>query len=201
MGHTLPMTLLKRARDTAHDLENVDLNALRAKIVDAVEVAIDGSERLRSRAGDAIDDAPSAAEMAKRARNSRAWELAGTAAAAAGPLAASALRHRSTRRGALHAARVAPKVVFRTHPLMIGFAAIGGAAAGIALVRRLRAKAELERVDELATKDGLDDQHARMDGEGPEPGRAASTPGGSAAETTRRFVRAKASSEDAHYQL
>jgi hypothetical protein len=169
-----------------HSASQLDTSAIRARVMDAVEDALD-------RAEDALKDAPSASEAADRVRHSRAVEAASTAVVAGVPIAFRALRTRATRKHAVKAARFAAPKVVRAHPVLLGAGLVGGALFGIRTARRLRARrmtdTELQG-QELASgaRFDLDEEVARMEGEGGEPGASAPV-----STSRRRFVRSSPS--------
>lgn len=158
-----------------------DTSALRARVMDAVEDALDRVE-------DAMADAPRPKEVATKAKSSRAGELAMAAVTAGLPIVTSALKSRGTRTAAKRAARMAPMVAVRAHPVLLGLSLVGGAALGVAALRRLRAPggegaAELEAAH---TRDA----HYELSGDADvSPSLDDDLMGGTAA-PTRRFARA-----------
>lgn len=178
-----------------------DTAVLRARVMAAVEEALD-------RAEDAWHDAPTAtkgaakrvrssraaeatAASADKARNSRVGEATSAAVAAGLPVALSFVRDRARSKAARRAAMLAPKVALRSSPVLLGAAAIGGVALGVAAVRRLRAEgSDAPRGDahyELSNGSAAsldDDDVQRMEGEGGDLGAYDSD-----AAQLRRFVR------------
>jgi len=161
-------TFIKRAKDRAKGVEMPeravllemvpDTTVLRSRIMAAVEEALDRAEA-------AVHDAPSATEAAKKVRQSRAADATLAAVSASAPIVMSALRARATRKAAT---RVAPWAL-RAHPVLLGASVVGGAALGVMAVRRRRTEdAEASKHYELSpdASASLDDQVARMSGEG-----------------------------------
>jgi hypothetical protein len=170
-----------------HSASQLDTSAIRARVMDAVEDALD-------RAEDALKDAPSATEAAARVRRSRAVEAASTAVAAGVPIAVKALRTRATRKHAMKAARFTAPKVMRMHPVLLGAGVVGGALLGLDAARRLRnrrlADSKLQG-QELASgaRFDLDEEVARMEDEGGEPGAYAT----GSTSRRNRFVRSGSS--------
>lgn len=187
---------MNRARDKAQGYDLPDTTVLRARVMAAVEEALD-------RAEDAWNDAPSAKDAAgrvrdsraaeatvasaERVRSSRAGEAAVTAVAAVLPLAASFLRDRAKSKAAMRAARIAP-IAMRAHPVLLGASVVGGVALGVAAVRRMQSEGSRDddAHDELSgsAKTSMDNQVSRMEGEGGDLGAYDGTP-----TPLRRFVR------------
>lgn len=174
-----------------------DTTVLRARVMAAVEEAMDRIEDVmhdaptpREAAGRVLDSraAEAATANAERVRTSRAGEATATAAAAALPVVVSFLRDRAKSKAALRAARVAP-FVFRSNPVLLGASVVGGAALGVAAIRRMRADAAArdEAGGEMSApaRTVLAEEVSRMEGEGGDPGAYDGTP-----TPLRRFVRA-----------
>lgn len=179
-----------RPSDKAVKTVTSDAKALRARVLDIVEDAMGQVE-------DLLHDAPGkdeAVAAAGRVRHSRAVELVGTAVAAGVPIASQLVRRHASRRNATRVARVMPFVV-RTHPVLFGAAVVCGAIVGVELLRRRRASGDegnwrlLRRAErhqeEAATGFDLDEEVARMEDEGGDPGAYGPVP-----RHKRRFVRA-----------
>lgn len=167
-----------------------DTSALRERILEAVEQAIDRVEDVVSNT-----DVPSASDTAKRVRKTRAWEMAGTAVAAAGPTVVRAARNRHVRRHSTRAARIAPLAV-RSHPVLLGVSLAIAAVAGFGIAKRLKARHASEGAGLLRAHDrytegvdssdfSLTEEVSRMEDEGGDPGAYDGTP----ASRSRRFVR------------
>jgi hypothetical protein len=156
---------------------DVDQDALRAKLVDVLESAIDQVEAL-------VADAPrpsaeDARQVASRVRESRVVEKVGTAIAAGAPIAMRVARQQMNRRNAKRAMRFVP-LIARRHPLIFGASVVGGALLGMELLSRARSPRDAastkrlawraDRQAELATGFDLDEEVARMEGEGGDTG-------------------------------
>lgn len=162
-----------------------DTSDLRARILDAVEQAIDRVE-------DVVADAPSPKEAAARVRRQRVVQQATSAAVAAAPYVARAARSRHVRRNSSRAARVAP-LALRAHPVLLGIGLAASAVSGVLLFRRLRAQhastsdatvgasglqRRHDRYVEDSTRFDLTEEVQRMEDEGGEPSAGASPANG-----------------------
>lgn len=169
-------------KDRTPDLDDV---ALRARIIEVVEGAIDQVDTLLADARRPTTE--DAKEVVERVRDSRAVERAGTLIAAGAPFAVRMARAQMNRRNARRAARAMP-LLARTHPVLLGASVVGGALLGMELVARRRRGADeepestkrlarrAERQAGRATGYDLEEEVARMEGEGGEPGAAPVAP-------------------------
>lgn len=171
----------RTARHTASHLDVIDTTALRTRILDAVEDAIDHAESLLRQAPGIDDTKDAAADAAKRVRRSRAIEATGAAVAAGAPFVTGAIRSRLNARNARKAGRLVPNVL-RAHPAVFGAAVVGGALAGVAVARRMRSDSSSDKLLEESPDDQLDEglvvggQVARMEDEGGEPAASEGAP-------------------------
>jgi len=188
-------------RNTKHTMELPDTTTLRAKVLDLADSARDVAEMMRDRAevardhaGTAAevlrdhagtareratelrDDAPSAHEVADRARHSRAGETVAAGIGALLPLVPGAMRQISklsaSRKQRSRMARIAPKLVAK-HPAFTGVIVIGSAASVAMFLRRRSKLAAIARAEADAAQLGafdLDQEVSRMDDEGGDPG-------------------------------
>jgi hypothetical protein len=161
-----------------------NVSDLRDRILEIVGDAVD-------QVGAALEEAPKptmddARDAAERVRTSHVVEAAGAAIAAALPLAARVARRQVNRRNARHAATALP-FIMRRHPVVMGASLVGGALLGLELLHRRRAPSDSARTRRLArradaqagiaTGFDLDEEVARMEGEGGEPSAAPGAPG------------------------
>lgn len=164
--------LAKRARKGADRIAETDLGALRSRVQGIVEEAVDQVEHLLKEAPTAKDAREAAEHTAEKVRSSRAMETAVGLVAAGAPAAAHFARSQLNRRNARRASKAFPSVV-RTHPLVIGAAVAASAIVGVELLRRRRSSGGglLGRGNaKPATGLDLDEEVARMEGEGGDPG-------------------------------
>lgn len=171
-------------------LDAIDMTALRAKVMDVVEEAIDRAEA-------ALHDAPRPSEVAglakqraERVRRSQTVEAATAALGASMPFIVEAVKRRVTTRNARRAAKFTPWAL-RAHPVLFGAAVAGGALIGVAYLRHQRQeqreltsssggdaglRSAHERFEARADGFDLEDEVARMEAEGGEPAGASEAP-------------------------
>jgi hypothetical protein len=134
-----------RSKASQFDLDKLDsplVRKVRAAVLDIVHDAPDSKE-LRRRAENAKSSATRAGRRAQKramdsahqARDTKVAEAVVAGVGAALPFITTALTKRSNQKAALLAARRVGPVVVRTHPVLVGFAAIGGAVAGTLALR------------------------------------------------------------------
>jgi hypothetical protein len=167
---------------------DIDDAALRARIIEVVEGAIDQVDTLLSDARRPTAD--DAREVVERVRESHVVERAGALVAAGAPLAMRFARTQMNRRNAKRAVRVMP-VFVRTHPLLFGASVVGGALLGMELLTRRRGRDDAPESTErltrkadrraaIATGFDLEEEVARMEDEGGDAGAPLAAPRGRA---------------------
>lgn len=164
----------------ADAVADTDFAALRERLQAMVGEAVDQVERAWSEAPSASDAKAAAGARVEQVRDSRAIETLAGLAATAAPVVAGFARRQVNRRNARHAAKALPLVV-RAHPVLMGATIAAGALVGVELLRRrhlasngaterrLQRRADARR-SSLATGFDLDEEVARMEGEGGDPG-------------------------------